>query len=376
MQILLIEDDPDHQVLFRRTIQMGDMKWTRRLEIASSATEGKAILETMTPDVIVLDLDLPDSPIVETIGGTIGEFSNFPIVVLTSLEDVKLGEDSIQAGAEDYLSKGQLTPALLRQTLRFARERHQNRIQLKRRNQELQDFAHTLAHELRNPLQTVSIAIEHTQSKQDLAEEEQQLLELANDSAQRMSCIIQNFLDYAESGDVGISEAVNLPEAVRNLVQKIEINTGISVELEIDAGMPPLMVPDTLFLQVVDNLLRNSVRYRHPERPVKVEIIREDAPKGFVTLHVKDNGQGISLADQERIFQPFFRGDAAASVSEGFGIGLSFCQRVIEAMGGTIAVSSEPQQGATFSLTIPLEEVTTANEKSEEAKDSADLVTG
>ena len=352
MTILLIEDDLDHQALFQRNVRKSSQQWVRKLDVVDSFAKARVHLEKELPDAIVLDLTLPDSPLEKTLSSGIRELSDFPIVVLTSLEDVELGERAINAGAQDYLSKSQVTPPLLRQTIRFAKERHHNKIQLAQRNRDLQAFAHTLAHELRNPLQTVSIALDHFSEKTTDDPVDQQLLELATDSTERMVGIIQGFLSYAKSGDLGHYEKLDLAETVQTLVSKLELNHEENLQLTLAQDLPTVFAPRTLFLQVLDNLLRNSIRYRHPERAIAIEVFNADSPAGFVRVGVRDNGQGISQPDQKQIFQPFYRG-TTSYVTEGFGIGLSLCQRVIESMGGTIHVTSKPGLETTFFLTVP-----------------------
>jgi signal transduction histidine kinase len=104
--------------------------------------------------------------------------------------------------------------------------------------------------------------------------------------------------------------------------------------------------------QIVSNLLSNAFKYSPAGTDVTVRL---EKVHGHVVVSVKDSGEGIALADQERIFERFYRSDNGNTRTVGgFGLGLYIAKRLAEAMGGSLVLDSPPGQGCTFSLNLPL----------------------
>lgn len=103
--------------------------------------------------------------------------------------------------------------------------------------------------------------------------------------------------------------------------------------------------------EVLHNLLENAVRYSEPGGPVSVTVIHED---GYGLVSVADRGDGIPLAEQNRIFEPFYRGEnARRRATRGTGLGLAICRGIIEAHGGRVWLESAPGHGTTVFFTLP-----------------------
>ena len=100
---------------------------------------------------------------------------------------------------------------------------------------------------------------------------------------------------------------------------------------------------------MLDNLLRNSIKYREESRPLEIEVgHRRDG--GETVFFVRDNGIGINPDEAAKVFELFYRG---TSLSKGSGVGLAVVKSIIEAHGGRIWIESEPGQGTTFCFTLP-----------------------
>jgi signal transduction histidine kinase len=125
----------------------------------------------------------------------------------------------------------------------------------------------------------------------------------------------------------------------------------------IDArGLPTIDADPVQMRQLLQNLVSNALKYRHPQRvpQVRVEAAAVDAPGGpRIALRVVDNGIGFDDAHRERIFAPFQRLHARTEY-EGTGIGLAIVRRIAERHGGTVEARGRPGEGATFTVVLPV----------------------
>ena len=102
-------------------------------------------------------------------------------------------------------------------------------------------------------------------------------------------------------------------------------------------------------MRVLQNLLVNAVRHTPPDGTVRIEAVRDE--RGL-TVAVEDTGEGIAEADLPRVFEPFFRADPSRS-GAGAGLGLALAERIVHAMGGSIALESRPAAGTRFAVELP-----------------------
>ncbi|MGH9701167.1 MAG: sensor histidine kinase, partial [Candidatus Acidiferrales bacterium] len=166
------------------------------------------------------------------------------------------------------------------------------------------------------------------------------LLKLARIEAGKLDVVLQ---------PVGIAELI---EGCAETALLRASRKQIALEIEIPAGLPAVRGDASLLRDVLQNLLDNAIQYTHPGGHIRVTA---HADEREATITVTDTGMGIPLADQERIFERFYRVDAARSREEGgTGLGLSIAKHIVEAHGGRISVVSNVGQGSDFSFSIPL----------------------
>ncbi|GGK62947.1 PAS domain-containing sensor histidine kinase [Haloarcula sebkhae] len=225
--------------------------------------------------------------------------------------------------------------------------------ELERSNEALQQFAYIASHDLQEPLRMVSSYVDLLDSEygDDLDEEAAEYMAFAVDGARRMQEMVNALLRYSRvetnSGDFEETD----PEAVLNrtldaLQMRIEeVDATITAE-----SLSPVEADPNQVGQVFQNLLENAIEYSVEadiEPRVKVSAEEDD---DMVTFTVSDNGPGIPVADHEEVFDIFHR--AGAHDTEGTGIGLAVCQRIVLRHDGRIWV--EPSDdGATFKFTLP-----------------------
>jgi signal transduction histidine kinase/putative methionine-R-sulfoxide reductase with GAF domain len=214
----------------------------------------------------------------------------------------------------------------------------------------------SVAHELNNPLSVVTMQADLLSD--EIADEAlAERVRLISQSAERCVRIVQNFLALARQNppqrtQVALNAVVE--EALQILAYTLNVDD-IDVQWQAAEGLPPLWADPHQLHQVVVNLLTNAyqaLRGRPPPRRLTLRT-RANAERTRVYLDVADNGPGIPPGLRERIFEPFF---TTKPPGVGTGLGLPFCQGIVEGHGGTIHVASQPGQGATFTVELPVEQ--------------------
>jgi signal transduction histidine kinase len=251
------------------------------------------------------------------------------------------------AGIVFSLLVGVLTARLLREGQKGL-ERYSTALEGK--NRELDAFAGRVAHDLRGPLTTVSLAGTRLVRRMPEAGEAGDWLRRA---VKRMEMLIDDLLSLsrltgAEANAV-CDPAVAAAQVREDLVPGLQ---DANVAVHVDVQSAKVRCGESLLRQVLWNLVENSVKYRRPEVHTEVEV-RGQPLDGRYELSVRDNGSGMSPDEARRAFDPLFRGDRARE-QPGTGLGLSIVKRVVDASGGTITIDSHLGQGTTFHTVLPL----------------------
>jgi PAS domain S-box-containing protein len=227
-------------------------------------------------------------------------------------------------------------------------------IDLRLANAELDRFAAVAAHDLTDPLRTITGFAELLELGQ-MGDAERGYARHIRESGMRLSSMLDGLLTYARAGQAPMpSEPVRLDRAAGQVVDDLGAaisarGARIDVDLPADAAVAANAGDVRVLLQ---NLVSNAVKFadaRHPE--VRIGAARADASW---RVTVDDNGEGIAAPDRERIFGAFER--AGAGIDKGgYGLGLAICQRLVERYGGSIGVESRPPEGSRFWFTLPAE---------------------
>jgi signal transduction histidine kinase len=223
------------------------------------------------------------------------------------------------------------------------------------RQRELQlAFVAAVAHDLRNPLTALKMALARVRPDRPLPPEERlrQTVDVFGRQVARLERLLEDFLDASriEAGRISLEHAdADLRDLAREAVELFgDASPRHRLELVAPAPVPVRCDPSRV-AQVLNNLLSNAIKYSPAGGRVAVEVTLEE---GAGVVAVSDEGIGVPSAERDRIFEPFLRG-AAARDMPGAGIGLSISRRIAEAHGGSLEVESRPDQGSTFRLRLP-----------------------
>ncbi len=220
------------------------------------------------------------------------------------------------------------------------------------------DFLSKVSHDFRTPLTSIRMFVETLRENRiEDPERRERILTLLSQETGRLSTLIDRLLEFArlESGQLRyVPKAVDIREIVETVVARFEPRTvGGDVQLTtvIADGLPLLRADSDALEEVVQNLLDNAFKYTGAQKRIVVDVRRAGRD---VEIAVSDNGPGIARADQNRIFDSFYRVDDRLSrATEGSGLGLALTRHIVHAHGGKIRVESEPGKGAQFVVVLP-----------------------
>lgn len=210
-------------------------------------------------------------------------------------------------------------------------------------------LAAAVAHEIRNPLASISGSIEVLRNLPGTDAESRQLMDIAVRESDRLNHLITAMLEYARPpGDAHTS--LDVGEAIADVTRAFEQENrpGLTIECDAPSGLVITGSPHQL-RQILWNLMRNAAEAMPQGGNVRVRAVRRiDESGAKIVLTVTDRGEGIRPEDLDRIFEPFF-----STKRGGTGLGLATVARIVEDHGGVIDVASELGQGTTFTLTFP-----------------------
>ncbi len=225
---------------------------------------------------------------------------------------------------------------------------------LRRANADLEQFAYSASHDLKEPLRMVSLFTQLLEKKylKQLDREAQEYIAEAVQGAQRMEMLVRDLLAYttasaSEKEPVEFVDANDILEQTLGILHSDLATSGAEVS---HTELPPVRIHAVQLHQLFQNLIGNAIKYRSEDAPrIHISAQPKDA---FWLFAIQDNGIGISSEYAEQIFGLFKRLHGRNDY-EGTGLGLAICKKIVESLGGRIWVRPNEGRGSTFSFTIP-----------------------
>ena len=359
IKILLVEDNPADQLMVEEVLQdVSTFRYT--LATCERVQEALTRIEEEKPDVILLDLSLPDSSGLESLDKIRDHSSTIPVIIFTGLDNQQTGIAAINRGAEDYLVKGEIRDgSVLERTISFALERYKLRHELyqamdhlKRSNQKLEDFIYVVSHDLKSPLNNLRSLLDMYRREAISDDHNRQVIAMIDKSVDKLRDMLGSFMNVflAEEELKQPPEALViedcLSDVVRNLNQLIA-DSSTTIHTDFSKASTVVFV-SVLFQSILQNLITNSIKYRSPQRDPVIHIRSHDT-KEYVVLHFQDNGIGIDTKrNKKNLFKLFKRFNTKQA--EGSGVGLYMIKSILESSGGRIEIESELDQGTLFKM--------------------------
>ncbi|HWA73265.1 MAG TPA: response regulator [Polyangiaceae bacterium] len=382
MHALLVEDNE----IFAQAL--GDMLADADVEVRLSHVarlSDAAAFRDPPPDVILLDLALPDAEGVDSLRGAQTALPGVPIVVLTAERDSERALQILRGGAQDYLVKGAFDADTLLRSMRYAVERAQSE-QLRRRLLQadrlaaIGKLAAGVAHEISNPasfvranqelvrahLESASLALRSAfrtaggsssvtaellaelEAVRSEIDEMRRVNEQTTFGVERICSVVADLRGYTRLEPAQLVE-VRPNDVVNEVCQLVLGVVRHKAQLLKDLHeVPPIALAPGRLEQVLTNLLMNAAQAIPDGAPQRERItISTRLHDGEVSITVEDTGSGMTEEEQRHVFEPFF---TTKTREEGLGLGLSICADIVAAHGGSIRCSSVSQQGSRFEV--------------------------
>ncbi len=242
-------------------------------------------------------------------------------------------------------------------SFRDVTEEVQAKRELERSNEQLQQFAHVVSHDLQEPLRMVRSYVELLERRYGdaLDEDAHEFIAFASEGVERMQRLIRGLLEFSRvETRAEPFDHVGTEEVLEGVLDDLQVAID-EADATVTADPLPAVHGDPSQLgQLLQNLVANAIRFRDPDRAPRI-YVSADRDGATWRFTVEDNGIGIAPEDHERIFE-IFRQLATREDREGTGLGLALCQRIVERHGGEIGVESTPGEGSTFWFTLPADE--------------------
>ncbi len=371
VRALLVEDDEDDYLITKDLFSdiyggAHHLEWVREYE------EAVEKLESDKYDICLMDYRLGEHNGLELLQEASARNVKIPIIFLTGQGDRSLDVEVMNAGAADYLVKGQLDSAKLERAIRYAIQQRRfeeerirrllegaARTQAEIANRQKDEFLAMVSHELRGPLNSMLGWIHLLKGGKLKADDVQKALDTIERNCKLQVRIIEDLLDTTRilNGNLRLQiSSVNfisiIEEALKAAYPMVEAKA-ITLNRTLDSSIERVAGDPERLHQVVSNLISNAIKFTPEGGRIDVRLEKQDE---YAQLAVSDTGIGIAQHFLPSVFDRYKRADNQTSKRHsGLGLGLAIVRHIVEAHNGTVKVHSDGEgYGATFFVNIPL----------------------
>ncbi|MGF1507583.1 MAG: response regulator [Anaerolineae bacterium] len=363
-RLLLVDDSEQGAAILRWMLQDEGFD----VLVAHSGEEALDLIARRPPDLVILDVLMPGISGMEVLKRIRAnpDTEELPVIMVTALADTQDIVKGLELGANDYLSKPpqfEILLARVRIQIKLKRlqdQRREDLIQLRHLDSVKDQFLRIAAHDLRNPLQNLSVGVELLQRYVDDIDDDQlpRIMRTMRGSINTMESVITDFLDLQaiRSGTIELRPMdISLNTLVDQHVEQFTdyaADKSVALRTELDPDISSVELDPERIGQVVDNLVGNAIKFSPEGSAVDVRTIKL---RRKIRVEIEDDGPGIPEDDMPLLFQEFARlTNRPTGGEKSSGLGLAICRYLIEEHGGTIGAYSERDKGSLFWFELPL----------------------
>ena len=226
---------------------------------------------------------------------------------------------------------------------------------LLRANADLEQFAYAASHDLQEPLRMIAIYSQLLDRRhgQNLGSDGKELVDTILGGTRRINQLVADLLSYTRVGNTDVTNPTSIDpnQVMKEVEQALSVRISSLEAIVTSDNLLPVKIHHTHMVQLLQNLVSNSLKYHSPQRQPRIHVASRSAESGLVEIMVQDNGIGIDPAYHDRIFGVFKRLHTGAV--PGTGIGLAICKKIVQYYGGTIWVVSKGETGSSFHFKLP-----------------------
>ncbi len=306
------------------------------------------------PDLILLDVMMPDIDGFETCKRLKkqAETQDIPVIFMTALDEVDDKVRGFSLGAVDYVTKPINSAELIARLQTHLRLYHLQK-QLNDNNQNLENFASTVAHDLKNPLTGIQsmLSMMPCHPETHLHGEDAAYLGLIHQETDRAIEIIDSLLLLASSDSQNLAfETINMTQSVGKIITHLQyLIERYQGKVEIKTPLPHIYSYQPWVLTILENYISNALKYAGEPPQIRISAKQQQQHWRFC---IQDNGEALSLEQQQLLFKPFSRLYNKKNI-EGHGLGLSIVKAITHKLGGDAGVESHMETGNCFYFSLP-----------------------
>lgn len=357
VSVLIVEDSADDVELLLRTMRRAG--YQPRYQCVDTADKLREALSADTWDVVLTDCQLPQFSGARTISLIRDSMGlDIPIIVVSGAIGEETAVKMIKAGAQDYVLKGRLArlPVAIEREIRAMESKRARTASEAERVLDRENFISIVAHDLRAPVQRIETMVKLLKSDYEtaLGEDGQDILVRIERSAIRLRLMLASLLSYSRYGRVATGGKVaSLRSTINEVLDNVAIDKS-NADIAIDLDTVDWVQADNILLgHVIENLVRNSYKFRRKDRLFTLSIKAHASGAGTVEVSVTDNGIGIEPQFADKVFEIFYRLHDDDEY-EGTGIGLAICKKIVQDHGGAIWLDRNYIGGARIVFTLAL----------------------
>ena len=353
INILIVDDTPEH--IHIATSLLKTLGYPIR--VSTSASKALTLIEKKKPTLILLDITMPDMDGFE-LCRLLKEnpfYSDIAIIFMTSAQDEESIKRGFALGAQDYVVKPYNSSELLARVSTHIKLAYQS-IQLKASYKELDQFCHTVSHDLKSPLLVLKqlVNLLTLETKDSLSPTTKEIITRIENKSDDIILMIERLLEFSRINQIQCSfEEINISDIFYSVMEELSsLEPNRKIDFIVSKSLPIVNGDKTLIKFLIQNILSNALKF---SKNNELTIIKVNCStlENYYEISIQDNGAGFDMAYKNKLFHIFERLHSKDEF-DGSGVGLVIVKRIMERHNGKVSIEGEPNKGACVKLYFPI----------------------